>query len=105
MGQRPAGLVQGEGPADPVERRCRACLVAQACRISPQIGKHDLPAPRPERRDMILGRGLGESVVGDQFHALVEGLHPLVGFDFLAVSLFDPDRNVMRVHSDYLPCT
>ena len=36
--------------------------------------------------------------LADLFHALVEGLHPLVGFDFLAVSLFDPDRNVMRVH-------
>jgi formate hydrogenlyase transcriptional activator len=36
--------------------------------------------------------------LADLFHALVEGLHPLVGFDFLAVSLFDPDRNVMRIH-------
>lgn len=36
--------------------------------------------------------------LGDLFQALVEGLHPLVGFDFLAVSLFDPDRNVMRIH-------
>ena len=36
--------------------------------------------------------------LADLFQALVEGLHPLVGFDFLAVSLFDPDRNVMRIH-------
>src|SRR6202040_3407806 len=33
------------------------------------------------------------------FHALVKGLQPLVDFDFLAVSLFDPERNVMRVHA------
>jgi formate hydrogenlyase transcriptional activator len=36
--------------------------------------------------------------LADLFQSLVEGLHPLVGFDFLAVSLFDPDRNVMRIH-------
>ena len=36
--------------------------------------------------------------LADLFHALVERLHPLVDFDLLAVSLFEPDRNVMRVH-------
>ncbi len=34
----------------------------------------------------------------DLFHALAEGLHPLVNFDFLSVVLHDPERNVMRVH-------
>jgi formate hydrogenlyase transcriptional activator len=36
--------------------------------------------------------------LADLFHALVERLRPVVDFDFLAVSLFDPDRNVMRLH-------
>ncbi len=36
--------------------------------------------------------------LADLFHALVERLHPLVDFDFLAVSLFDSNRNVMRIH-------
>jgi formate hydrogenlyase transcriptional activator len=35
--------------------------------------------------------------LADLFHALVERVHPLVDFGFLAVSLFDPDRNAMRV--------
>lgn len=36
--------------------------------------------------------------LADLFHALVESLHPIADFNFLAVSLSHPDRNVMRVH-------
>src|SRR5262245_37940796 len=34
----------------------------------------------------------------DLLHALAEGVHPVVDFDFLNVMLHDPERNVMRVH-------
>ena len=55
---------------------------------------------REYRTLLEVSRAIGShTTLADFFHALVEGLHPLVDFDFLGVSLFDPDRNVMRVHA------
>jgi len=55
---------------------------------------------REYRTLLEVSRAIGShTTLADFFHALVKGLQPLVDFDFLSVSLFDPDRNVMRVHA------
>jgi formate hydrogenlyase transcriptional activator len=55
---------------------------------------------REYRTLLEVSRAIGShTTLADFFHALVKGLRPLVDFDFLAVSLFDPDRNVMRIHA------
>jgi formate hydrogenlyase transcriptional activator len=64
----------------------------------------DKPLTENEAREyrilLEVSRAIGShSTLADFFDALVEGLHPLVDFDFLAVSLFDSERNVMRVHA------
>jgi formate hydrogenlyase transcriptional activator len=55
---------------------------------------------REYRTLLEVSRAIGShTTLADFFHALVKGIRPLVDFDFLGVSLFDPDRNVMRVHA------
>jgi formate hydrogenlyase transcriptional activator len=55
---------------------------------------------REYRTLLEVSRALGShTTLADFFHALVKGIQPLVDFDFLGVSLFDPERNVMRIHA------